>query len=179
MGRGGAGAAAAAFTLWWLTRCAGAVWLELSTTATKCLSEEIQSNVVVMADYSILFEEHPVRPTVSAKVQRVAENRSSTEKKKENRLRFFPDWTVLQVTSPYGDILHHAEKVSHGQFAFTTAESGIYLACFWAGTLEKGMVINLNLDWRIGIAAKDWDSIAKKEKIDVSTVVARNLGLAI
>jgi len=77
------------------------------------------------------------------------------------------------VTSPYGDTLHHAEKVSHGQFAFTTAESGIYLACFWAGTLEKGMVISLNLDWRIGIAAKDWDSIAKKEKIDVSTVAAR------
>ena len=39
--------------------------------------------------------------------------------------------------------------------------------------MEKGMVISLNLDWRIGIAAKDWDSIAKKEKIDVSTVAAR------
>ena len=73
-----------AFTLWWLTGCAGAVWLELSTTATKCLSEEIQSNVVVMADYSILFEEHPVRPTVSAKVQRAAGNRSSTGEKKES-----------------------------------------------------------------------------------------------
>ncbi|KAF8654433.1 hypothetical protein HU200_061616 [Digitaria exilis] len=133
MGRG----AAAALTLWWLTGCAGAVWLELATTATKCLSEEIQSNVVVMADYSILFEEHPVRPYVSAK-----------------------------VTSPYGYVLHHAEKVTHGQFAFTTAESGIYLACFWADTLDRGMVINLNLDWRIGIAAKDWDSVAKKEKID-------------
>jgi hypothetical protein len=44
------------------------VWLELATTAIKCLSEEIQSNVVVMADYSILFEEHPIRPRVSAKV---------------------------------------------------------------------------------------------------------------
>ena len=87
MGRRGAGAAvAAAFTLWWLALagCAGAVWLELTTTATKCLSEEIQSNVVVMADYSILFEEHPVRPTVSAKVQRAAGNRSSTGGKKES-----------------------------------------------------------------------------------------------
>lgn len=35
--------------------------------------------------------------------------------------------------------------------------------------MEKGMVINLNLDWRIGIAAKDWDSLAKKEKVEVST----------
>ncbi|KAJ1268810.1 hypothetical protein BS78_07G162400 [Paspalum vaginatum] len=129
--------AVAAVTLWWLSGCAGAVWLELATTATKCLSEEIQSNVVVMADYSILFEEHPLRPQVSAK-----------------------------VTSPYGDVLHRSDKVSHGQFAFTTAESGVYLACFWAESLEQGMVINLNLDWRIGVAAKDWDSIAKKEKLD-------------
>jgi hypothetical protein len=78
----------------------------------------------------------------------------------------------LQVTSPLGDVLHHADKVSHGQFAFTTVESGSYLACFWTETLEKGMVVNLNLDWRTGIAAKDWDSIAKKEKLDVSTVPA-------
>ena len=83
------------------------------------------------------------------------------------------------MTSPFGDVLHHADKVSHGQFAFTTAESGIYLACFWTETLEKGMVVNLNLDWRTGIAAKDWDSIAKKEKLDVSTVPAINLGIAI
>jgi hypothetical protein len=73
------------------------------------------------------------------------------------------------VTSPHGDVLHYAEKVTQGQFAFTTADSGIYLACFWAETLDRGMVINLNIDWRLGIAAKDWDSVAKKEKIDVST----------
>ncbi|KAG0523929.1 hypothetical protein BDA96_07G165500 [Sorghum bicolor] len=137
MGQCRAGAAVAAVTLWWLTGCVGAVWLELATTAIKCISEDIQSNVVVMADYSILFEEHPIRPKVSAK-----------------------------VTSPLGDVLHHADKVSHGQFAFTTVESGNYLACFWTETLEKGMVVNLNLDWRTGIAAKDWDSIAKKEKLD-------------
>jgi len=85
-------------------------------------------------------------------------------------LQFLPG-LFLQVTSPLGDVLHHADKVSHGQFAFTTAESGIYLACFWTETLEKGMVVNLNLDWRTGIAAKDWDSIAKKEKLDVSKIV--------
>jgi len=25
----------------------------------------------------------------------------------------------------------------------------------------------VNLDWKIGIATKDWDAIAKKEKIEV------------
>ncbi|GJN15985.1 hypothetical protein PR202_gb02935 [Eleusine coracana subsp. coracana] len=136
MGRDRAGAVAAV-TVWWLARCAGAVWLELATTTTKCLSEEIQSNVVVIGDYSILYEEHPVRPLVSAK-----------------------------VTSPYGDVLHHSDKVTHGQFAFTSAESGNYLACFKVEVLEKGMVINLNLDWKTGIATRDWDAIAKKEKLE-------------
>jgi p24 family protein delta-1 len=67
MGRDRA-AAVAAVTVWWLVGCAGAVWLQLATTATKCLSEDIQSNVVVIGDYSILYEEQPVCPKVSAKV---------------------------------------------------------------------------------------------------------------
>jgi p24 family protein delta-1 len=58
-----------AMTLWWLARCTGVVWQELATTATKCLSEEIQSNVVVINDYSILYEEeHPIRPMVFANI---------------------------------------------------------------------------------------------------------------
>lgn len=27
--------------------------------------------------------------------------------------------------------------------------------------------MKLNLDWRVGIATKDWDSVAKKEKLEV------------
>jgi hypothetical protein len=30
------------------------------------------------------------------------------------------------------------------------------------------MVVNLNLDWRTGIATRDWDAITKKEKLEVS-----------
>ena len=43
MGQCRAGAAVAAVTLWWLTGCAGAVWLELATTAIKCISEDISA----------------------------------------------------------------------------------------------------------------------------------------
>jgi p24 family protein delta-1 len=32
---------------------------------------------------------------------------------------------------------------------------------------EKGMGGNVNLDWKIGIATRDWDSIARMEKIEV------------
>jgi hypothetical protein len=49
--------------------------------------------------------------------------------------RFF-----MQVTSPYRDVLHHFDKVTHDQFVFIVAESGNYLACFKVETrtLEKG-----------------------------------------
>lgn len=45
-----------------------AVWLDVPPTGTKCVSEEIQSNVVVLADYLIISEDHEVMPTISVKV---------------------------------------------------------------------------------------------------------------
>lgn len=67
--RGGAWAwaATAAALLWWMAAGAGAVWLEIPPSATKCVSEEIQSNVVVIGDYSVLYEHH-LNPTVTVKV---------------------------------------------------------------------------------------------------------------
>jgi hypothetical protein len=43
------------------------VWLDIPQSATKCVSEEIQSNVVVIGDYSVLYEHH-LNPTVTVKV---------------------------------------------------------------------------------------------------------------
>ena len=75
---------------------------------------------------------------------------------------------VLQVTSPYGNNLHHRENTTHDQFAFTAHEAGNYLACFWVdGLNQKGGEVSVNLDWKTGIAAKDWESVARKEKIEV------------
>ncbi|CAL0315500.1 unnamed protein product [Lupinus luteus] len=115
---------------------ANAVWIEIPGSGTKCVSEEIHTNVVVLAEY-YLFTHHETM-TVTAK-----------------------------VTSPYGNTLHYHENATHGQFAFTTTESGSYLGCFWLdanGKHEEGT--NLILDWKIGISAKDWESVAKKEKIE-------------
>ncbi|XP_037496343.1 transmembrane emp24 domain-containing protein p24delta5 isoform X2 [Jatropha curcas] len=118
---------------------AEAIWLTIPSTGTKCLSEEIQNNVVVLADYYVINEDRPEHtPTVS-----------------------------VRVTSPYGNNLHHVENVTHGQFAFTTTEAGSYMACFWLDTQEQHVeTTTLSLDWKIGIAAKDWDSVARKEKIE-------------
>jgi len=126
-----------------------AIWLTIPTTGgTKCVSEEIQSNVVVLADYYVVDEHNPENtPAVSSK-----------------------------VTSPYGNNLHHQENVTHGQFAFTTQEAGNYLACFWIDSSHHlANPITLGVDWKMGIAAKDWDSVAKKEKIEGVELQLRRL----
>ncbi|KAK9096022.1 hypothetical protein Sjap_021519 [Stephania japonica] len=117
-----------------------AIWLNLPSSGTKCVSEEIHTNVVVLADYMVIAEDHtPDIPTIS-----------------------------IKVTSPYGNNLHHKENVTQGQFAFTTIESGNYLACFWVdGHKQGGPGASVNLDWKTGIAAKDWETVARKEKIEV------------
>lgn len=60
-----------ALALWCLVADGEAVWLELSTTVTKCFSERIQSNVVVIGDYDILFDGYPTRPILSIQVMLV------------------------------------------------------------------------------------------------------------
>ncbi|XP_031252724.1 transmembrane emp24 domain-containing protein p24delta5-like [Pistacia vera] len=115
-----------------------AIWLNIPSSGTKCVSEEIQNNVVVLADYYVVDEAQPENPSTVS----------------------------VRVTTPFGNNAHYNENVTHGQFAFTTTEAGNYLACFWLGNQQQGTSTTLSLDWRIGIAAKDWDSVAKKDKIE-------------
>ncbi|EHA8587437.1 transmembrane emp24 domain-containing protein p24delta3 [Cocos nucifera] len=129
---------------------ATAVWLSLPAAGTKCVSEEIQPNIVVLADYAVISEDHTHGiPTISVK-----------------------------VTSPYGNTLYHTENVTIGQFAFTTTEAGNYLACFWKDSGDKVVGASVSLDWKIGIAAKDWDSVARKEKIEGVELELRKLEAA-
>ncbi|XP_043704317.1 transmembrane emp24 domain-containing protein p24delta3-like [Telopea speciosissima] len=124
-----------------------AIWLNLPGSGTKCVSEEIQNNVVVLADYTVVSDDRTHEmPAISAK-----------------------------VTSPYGNNLHHTKNVTHGQFAFTANEAGNYLACFWVEGPNKEAGASVNLDWRIGIAARDWDSVARKEKIEGVELELRKL----
>ncbi|XP_075477635.1 transmembrane emp24 domain-containing protein p24delta3-like [Primulina tabacum] len=115
------------------------IWLSLPAKGTKCVSEEIHTNVVVLADYVVISDDHAhPTPTISTK-----------------------------VTSPYGNTLHQNENATHGQFAFTSTESGNYLACFWIdGHYSGSGVISINIDWKMGIATKDWESVARKENIE-------------
>ncbi|GFY90716.1 emp24/gp25L/p24 family/GOLD family protein [Actinidia rufa] len=258
------------------------IWLNLPATGTKCVSEEIHNNVVVLADYVVISEDHTQSsPTLSAKglvpmlsicsclmlplsqfvypfgesyeariflrrqctgvrhfmdTDMDMDTRGTHMKRKRKKMemgtedvlplpsllfrrertrepRAFIDnphcgaWEPLTlksvsealtvsynsseadmgklqcpsalrniVTSPYGNNLHHLENVTHGQFAFTTKEAGNYLACFWVdGHHQGGGDVSVNLEWRIGIAAKDWDSVARKEKIEGVEIQLRKL----
>jgi hypothetical protein len=62
---------------------------------------------------------------------------------------------ALQVTSPRGKQLHHLENVHSGQFALTSKESGKYVAYFWLQSAHPNVHLNLALDWKTGVGAKD------------------------
>ncbi|XP_027338071.1 transmembrane emp24 domain-containing protein p24delta4-like [Abrus precatorius] len=126
----------------------GAIWLTVPTSAIKCVSEEIQNNIVVLVDYVVVAngDDPSHNSTISVK-----------------------------VTSPYGNNLHDMENTTIGNFAFTTRESGNYLACFSVAHSQAEGDVSVDLDWKIGIAAKDWDSVAKKEKIQGVQLELRKL----
>lgn len=75
--------------------------------------------------------------------------------------------THSQVTSPHGTRMHFQENTESGQFHFKAPESGNFMACFWASNSPVSVIHTVELDWKTGVAAKDWDVIAKKEKVDV------------
>ena len=72
------------------------------------------------------------------------------------------------MTSSYGNSYHYSERVESGQFAFTAAEAGDYMACFWAADHKPTVILTVDFDWKTGVAAKDWSNVAKKGSVDVS-----------
>eukprot|EP00475_Leptophrys_vorax_P023680 TRINITY_DN3245_c0_g3_i1.p1 TRINITY_DN3245_c0_g3~~TRINITY_DN3245_c0_g3_i1.p1 ORF type:complete len:214 (-),score=23.80 TRINITY_DN3245_c0_g3_i1:251-892(-) len=123
--------------------------IRFSVTAySKCLGEEIQENTVVVASYGVV------------------NNGDSTDHTK----------ITAKVTSPYGHQLHWQDAVEEGHFAFTSKEAGQYLACFWMPHATPGVhSIEIDLEWKIGVAAVDWQSIAKKDKLDGMGLELRKL----
>eukprot|EP00250_Pteridium_aquilinum_P005925 c15941_g1_i1 orf=276-905(+) len=81
----------------------------------------------------------------------------------------------VRVSSPYGNTLHHQERVSEGEFSFTASEAGTHMACFWIPFGTRDMKVGVELEWRTGVAAKDWASIAKREKIEGMELELRKL----
>ncbi|XP_076947476.1 transmembrane emp24 domain-containing protein p24delta3-like [Bidens hawaiensis] len=124
------------------------VWLNIPKSGYKCVMEELQHNAVVVGEYNVVIFEGLVlrNPTVS-----------------------------ISVRSPHGNLIYHKENVTEDEFAFTSTESGSYVTCFLPDNPDTGEKIAVNINWKIGAAAKDWDSVAKKEKIEGVELELRKL----
>lgn len=80
-----------------------------------------------------------------------------------------------KVSTPYGSPKHFHERVSEGEFAFNADEEGNYMVCFWMPDAPKGTQITIEFSWKTGVAAKDWATIAKRERIDGIELELRKL----
>ncbi|XP_011017810.1 PREDICTED: transmembrane emp24 domain-containing protein p24delta9-like [Populus euphratica] len=115
---------------------------ELESGHTKCIAEDIKSNSMTVGKYSIV-NPHDSQP--------LPESHKLT----------------VRVTSSYGNSYHYSERVESGQFAFTAAEAGDYMTCFWAADHKPTVILTVDFDWKTGVAAKDWSNVAKKGSVDV------------
>ncbi|KAK6920711.1 GOLD domain [Dillenia turbinata] len=123
---------------------------DLQSGHTKCISDDIKSNSLTVGKYSIVNpnEGHPMPDTHKI---------------------------TVRVTSAYGNSYHYADRVDSGQFAFTAAEAGDYMACFWAVDHNPQTTLTIDFDWKSGVAAKDWSNVAKKGQIDVMELELKKL----
>ncbi|KAK6924860.1 GOLD domain [Dillenia turbinata] len=123
---------------------------DLRSGHTKCISEDIKGNSMTVGKYSV------VNPNEGSPMP-------DTHK------------ITVRVTSAYGNSYHYADRVDSGHFAFTTAEAGDYMACFWAVDHNPQTTLTIDFDWKSGVAAKDWSNVAKKGQIDVMELEVKKL----
>ncbi|PNH07925.1 Transmembrane emp24 domain-containing protein p24delta4 [Tetrabaena socialis] len=117
----------------------------------KCVYEEINANVIVVGEWKAMHKE-------------------------QGQAGAGPDVLVdVKVEDPHGTVLHETIGKTEGQFAFTSKSSGEYKACFSVRDIQTAYQTKLKVDWRTGVAATDWNAIAKKEHLDALTVELRKL----
>ncbi|KAM8939985.1 transmembrane emp24 domain-containing protein 10-like [Pelodytes ibericus] len=125
---------------------AGAISFYLPPEGKKCLKEEIHKDVLVTGEYEVSDQ-----PGLSSH---------------------------LKVTDSAGHILYSKEEAKKGKFAFTTDDYDVYEVCFES----KGATGNLRvpdqlivLDVKHGVEAKNYEDLAKAEKLKPLEVELRRL----
>ncbi|XP_023520474.1 transmembrane emp24 domain-containing protein p24delta9-like [Cucurbita pepo subsp. pepo] len=114
---------------------------DLQSGHTKCISEDIKQNAMTVGKY------HVVNPN---------EAQPLTDDRK----------LVVRVTSTTGNTFHYSDKVESGQFAFVAGEGGDFMTCFWVPDHKPQVTLTVDFDWRTGVAAKQWSSVAKKGDVE-------------
>ncbi|NWW83707.1 TMEDA protein, partial [Rhynochetos jubatus] len=127
---------------------------QLPGKARKCLREEIHRDTLVTGD------------TQAVRACGSEAPRSS------------PSLSLLQITDSAGHILYAKEDATKGKFAFTTEDYDMFEACFESklpvgtGRMPDQLVI---LDMKHGVEAKNYEEIAKVEKLKPLEVELRRL----
>ncbi|NWR10465.1 TMEDA protein, partial [Paradoxornis webbianus] len=136
---------------------------QLPGKARKCLREEIHRDTLVTGEYEI-----------------TAEGRKEGRKEgwKGKGLCFLPSLSFFQITDSAGHILYAKEDATKGKFAFTTEDYDMFEACFESklpvgtGRMPDQLV---TLDMKHGVEAKNYEEIAKVEKLKPLEVELRRL----
>ncbi|KAH6809865.1 emp24/gp25L/p24 family/GOLD family protein [Perilla frutescens var. frutescens] len=135
------------FLLW---SRAESIRFDLESGHTKCISEDIKSNSMTVGKYQIVNPDdgHPLPE--SHKI-------------------------TVRVTSAYGNSYHYSDHVTEGHFAFQAVEAGDYMACFFASDHKPSTTITIDFDWKSGVAAKDWTSVAKKGSVELMEIELKKM----
>ncbi|KAG6516255.1 hypothetical protein ZIOFF_026710 [Zingiber officinale] len=124
-----------------------ALVFHLPSGRVKCFSEDLRTGVVSLASFRVA-DDPPSAHNVSA-----------------------------SVMDPNGETFRRADGVEKGEFSFVAEEIGKYTTCFWSSHFQLEAVLTVDFDWKSGVAAKVWNSVAKKGKIDFATVQEMELEL--
>ncbi|XP_057436045.1 transmembrane emp24 domain-containing protein p24delta7-like [Lotus japonicus] len=115
---------------------------ELKSNQPKCINEDIKSNALTVGKYYVVSPSEGYPVPDSHKI-------------------------TLRVRSPYGNNYHFSDRVESGNFAFTAAEAGDYTACFsMAPDHDPVLTVIIDFEWRSGVAAREWDKVAKKGQLE-------------
>ncbi|XP_072277403.1 transmembrane emp24 domain-containing protein 10-like isoform X2 [Pyxicephalus adspersus] len=124
----------------------GAISFYLPAENKKCLKEEIHKDVLVTGEYEV-SEQHGIV-------------------------------THLKVTDSIGHILYSKEDAKKGKFAFTTDEYENYEVCFESISSSDSVRFPdqlIMLDIKHGVEAKNYEDLAKAEKLKPLEVSLRRL----
>ncbi|KAL5052925.1 hypothetical protein RYX36_033607 [Vicia faba] len=123
---------------------------ELQSGTTKCISEDMKSSSMTVGKYSIVNPNEGYPLPDSHRV-------------------------TVRVASSHGNNYHYGDHVQSGQFAFVAAKAGDYMTCFWAMDSKPEVKLTIDLEWKTGVAAKDWSKVAKKGQVDVMEIELQKL----
>jgi len=120
----------------------------LPANVKKCLKEEIHKDILVKGDYYVseINGHH----------------------------------TKLEVLDSKGHLLYNKEEEAKGKFAFTTDEYDVFQICFETRILQEvrgtdGLAKEVHIDVKHGVEAKDYENLAKVEKLKPLEVELRRL----